>query len=42
MILLKYMTMIKKIKKKKMVINIIIINKANNESIFELNSKDFN
>ena len=41
MILLKYMIMIKKIKIKKMVIN-IIINKAHNESIFELSSKDFN
>ena len=37
MIILKYMTMIKKIKKKKMVIN-IIINKAHYESIFELSS----
>ena len=37
MIILKYITMIKKIKKKKMVIN-IIINKAHNESIFELSS----
>lgn len=37
MILLKYMIMIKKIKIKKMVIN-IIINKAHNESIFELSS----